>query len=94
MHKKVFNALYIINIVAEALFTLVIPAAMLTGCAWLLVTHLALPTWIYAVAITVGLLIGFYMMVKFILTAMAGLERLEAEQKRRDRKTKEKDENG
>ena len=94
MHKKVFNALYIINIVAEALLTLVIPAALLAGLAWLSVTYLGAPTWLYAVAITLGLMTGFYMMIKFILTAMAGLERLEAQQKSNDVNRKENNGNG
>ena len=90
MHKKLFNALYILNIVSQALFTLIIPAALLYGIAWLLVTRLSLPEWIYAVALVVGFILGFVSMIKFVLTSMAGLERLEKDQA----DTKEKDENG
>ena len=94
MHKKLFNALYIINIVAEALFTLVIPAGLFYGIAWLLITYLSFPNWIYAIAITLGLLLGFYMMIKFVLTAMKGLERLESEQKAKEKDRKENHKNG
>lgn len=90
MHKKLFNALYILNIVSQALFTLVIPAALLYGITWLLVLKLSLPEWLYAIALVLGFVLGFISMIKFILTSMAGLERLEKEQKDK----KKNDENG
>ena len=98
VHKKLFSALYVINIVAEALFTLILPGAIFAGIGWLSVTYLSAPEWIYAPAIVIGLLLGFYMMIKFVLTAMAGLERLEAEQRSKRKEEKDraikKDENG
>ena len=84
MHKKLFNALYVINILAQALFTLVFSAAVFGGISWLAVKYLSAPGWIYVPAIVVGVLLGFYSMVKFILSAMSGLERLEAEQKKKE----------
>ena len=93
MHKKLFGALYIINIGAEALFTLVLPAALFWGIAWLTVTYLSFPDWVFVPAIVLGLLLGFYMMIKFILTAMEGLERLEKEQKERLKKQNKSNEN-
>jgi hypothetical protein len=90
VHKKLFNALYILNIVSQALFTLVIPAALLYGITWLLVLKLSLPEWLYAIALVLGFVLGFISMIKFILTSMAGLERLEKEQKDK----KKNDENG
>ena len=81
MHKKITNALYALNIVFQSFFDLVTPAALFFGIAWLLVKYLSLPEWIYAPAIILGILLGFVSMIKFIITAMAGLERLECEQK-------------
>ena len=76
MHKKLFNALYVINIIAQAFFTLVFPAGVLGGLSWLAVKYLSAPGWIYVPAIVVGVLLGFYSMVRFVLAAMSGLERL------------------
>ena len=93
MHKKLFNALYILNIVAQAFFTLVFPAAVFAGAAWLIVKYWSAPGWIYAPAIFLGLLFGFYSMIKFVLAAMTSLERLEKEQKKKGTPKKDTKEN-
>ena len=80
MYKKLVSALYILNIISQAIITLAIPIALGFGLSWLLVTYLSTPAWIYAVLITLGALSGFYSMVKFVLSAMAAFERLEKEQ--------------
>ncbi len=90
VHKKFFNALYILNIISQAFFTLLIPMALLGGVAWLLVAKLSCPEWLFVPALVLGVLIGFFSMIKFVLTAMAGLERLEKEQN----SMKENDKNG
>jgi F0F1-type ATP synthase assembly protein I len=77
MYKKFISALYVINIVSQAIFTLLTPIALGFGISWLLVEYAAIPSWIYAVLITLGALIGFYSMIKFVLSAMASLDRLE-----------------
>ena len=71
MYKKLVSALYIFNIVSQAVITLIIPLALGFGVSWLLVTYLSCPRWIYAVLITLGALSGFY--------SMAALDRLEKE---------------
>ena len=77
MYKKFISALYVINIVSQAIFTLLTPIALGFGISWLLVRYASVPSWIYAVLITLGALIGFYSMIKFVLSAMASLDRLE-----------------
>lgn len=77
MYKKFISALYVINIVSQAIFTLLTPIALGIGLSWLLVRYASVPSWIYAVLITLGALIGFYSMIKFVLSAMASLDRLE-----------------
>lgn len=81
MYKKLVSALYIFNIVSQAVITLVIPIAMGFGISWLTVSYISAPRWIYAVLITLGALTGFYSMIKFVLSAMNTLERLEKERK-------------
>lgn len=80
MYKKLVNALYIFNIISQAIFTLAIPIALGFGISWLFVSYLSAPGWIYAVLITLGALSGFYSMIKFVLSAMSAYERLEKEQ--------------
>ena len=76
-YKRFVSAMYVINIVAQAIFTLITPAALLFFISWLCVSRLGAPEWIYAVAIPLGVISGFISMVKFILAACANLDRLE-----------------
>ena len=85
MHKKLFNALYALNVIGQAIFTLLIPAALFFAIGWALNTYLGVGGWIYAVTVTLGVLLGFYSMIKFTVSAMRALERLEDEQKRNKR---------
>ena len=78
MYKKMVTTLYMLNILFQGIFTLLVPAALGFGIAWALVSYLGAPEWVYAPLLVVGVLWGFYNMVKFTLSAMAGLERLES----------------
>lgn len=80
MHKKIFNALYVINIVAQAFFDLVFPIALMWLFSYLLTEYVGVEGWIYAPMLIIGVFVGLISMVKFILTAMSALERLEREQ--------------
>lgn len=73
------SALYVLNIVAQSIVTLLIPVALMFLFAWLLVDKFSLPTWIYAIFITVGVISGFISMIRFAIRASEGLERLEKE---------------
>ena len=85
MHKKLFSVLYAINIISQAIFTLLIPAGLGFGAAWLLVSRLAAPEWLYAVFISVGILAGLISMVRFAISAAEGLERLDRQRKNNEK---------
>jgi len=80
MHKRFFNALYVLNIVFQAFFDLLLPVALMFGLSYLLTSFAGAPPWIYAPLMILGVFLGLYSMVKFILSAMSALERLEREQ--------------
>lgn len=84
MHKKIFNAVYALNIFFQGFFSLVFPAGLFSATAWLLVSRAGAPVWIYAPFILIGVLLGFYSMIKFILSAFRTLEALEKEQKEKE----------
>ena len=94
MHKKLFSALYVMNIVLQAFFDLVLPMALLWGLSYLLTTYASAPGWIYAPLIIIGALAGLVSMVKFILSAMAALERLENQNCQKESKNDERSNNG
>lgn len=86
MRKNAFNAMYAFNIVIQSFFSLITPAAVGFGIAYLLVRYLSVGVWIYAPLIAAGFIAGLVSMIKFIVEAMAGIERLEREQSERDKK--------
>ena len=84
-YKKIVSATYIMNIVLQAAVTLVIPAAFFFFIAWLFVTNLSAPTWLYVIAIVLGVLSGFVSMIKFVLSAMKSLEALERANEKKEK---------
>jgi hypothetical protein len=79
-YTQFVGVLYVLNIVWQAFFSLAAPIGLGFLISYLLVTYVSAPTWIYAPLLVIGALSGLISMVKFILTAMAGFERLEKEQ--------------
>lgn len=87
--KGSYSTFYVVNIVAQAIFTLIwyIFTALVVG--WLFTAKLGAPRWLYVPLIIAGVFTGLISMVRFILAAMRSLERLE-EQDRQKKKLKEK----
>ena len=84
MYKKFITPVYIINMVMQALFSLIAPIGLMLGLAYLLVTYAEWPTWVYVVFIMLGVLSGLYSMVSFILGASRALEALERQHREGD----------
>ena len=70
--KVSYSTFYVINIVFQAIFTLLwqIATALIVG--WLLVEKIGAPIWVYVPLILVGVITGLVSMVRFILAAAAG----------------------
>lgn len=77
MYKKFVSALYVLNIVFQAFYTLALPIGIGALVSFLLTRYADFPGWIWAVLITLGVFTGLFSMVKFIITAMNNLDRLE-----------------
>ena len=91
--KKIVSFAYVVNIVSQAFFNLAFPIGAGVLGSYLLVRFAEVGAWIYALLVTLGALIGFYSMIKFVLSAMAALERLEREQEEKyssEKKNEEK----
>ena len=80
MYKSFIGAMYVLNIVFQAIFTLLMPIGLGLLCAWLLAEHAGVGGWIWAVLVTIGAILGLISMIRFVLVASAGYERLEKEQ--------------
>ncbi len=83
MKGQTVSFLYVLNIIMQALFSLLFTVAVFFGIGYLVVNVLGAPSWAYVPLILLGVGTGLVSMVKFILSAMAGLDRLEQQQKRR-----------
>lgn len=89
-YGKFVNAIYLINVIVQSFFSLACPMGLGFLSAWLLVEKAGAPAFLYAVFIVLGALIGIYSMVKFIITTMAAVERLEKQrEEKRLRKIEE-----
>ncbi len=81
--KNFMNAMYALNIIIQAFISLLTPVGLGLFLGWLLTAKLSAPDWSYVVLILLGVGAGLISMVRFLLSALAGLERLEAEQKKK-----------
>ncbi len=93
MYKKFMNAFSLMNILFQAIYSLVLPIGFGVLFSFLATKYLSAPKWIWAVLLILGTLVGLFSMIKFLLTALSGFERLEKEQEtsaREKRDAKEK----
>ena len=77
MKGRAVSLMYGLNIVMQAIFTLLMSVGVFVGIAYLLSAKAGVGEWVYIPAVIVGLAIGVVSMMKFIYCAMLGLERLE-----------------
>ena len=77
MNKNFVSSMYVLNIVAQAIFSIAMPTALAAAVSWLSVAKLSAPGWIYAVLVPLGAIGGIVSAVKFVITACNNLERLE-----------------
>ena len=88
MYNKMVRFLYGVQVLMQAIACLLTPIALGTLGAWLLVRYALVDTWIYAVLILVGTLIGLWSMIRFVLKVSAQLSAIDraSEQKERERR--------
>ena len=83
MYKRLVSSLYVLNIIFQAFFTLLFPVGLGALVAYLLTKHVGVGSWIWVVLLIFGVFSGLWSMVKFVLSAMAAIERLEKGQNER-----------
>ena len=65
--------MYVVNIIAQAIVTLLIPAALMFFISWLFVAKCGAPEWLYAVLITLGIM--YILIHKKTVAALEALKR-------------------
>ena len=84
-----YSSFYVINIVFQSIFTLLWQIGLALAVGWFFTGFVGAPEWVYVPLILLGVGTGLVSMVRFIISAMNALERLE-EQKRKKKKSEEK----
>ena len=84
--KRAYSAIYIVNVIFQAAITLLMHIGGGLLLSWILVEKCGLPSWLYAVTILIGVMTGFFSMIKFILSTMNALNHIEKSQKSKQRK--------
>ncbi len=77
MHKKFISAFKTLNLLFQALYTLLFPVGIATLASFLLTKYASCPKWIWAVLITLGMFSGLYSMIKYLLSTIKSYERAE-----------------
>lgn len=81
--------MYALNIVIQAFWTLLMPIGFGVFLGWLFTEKLHFGNFMFVIFILLGVAVGMISMVKFLLSALAGLERLENEQKQKEKQKKQ-----
>ncbi len=85
MQRKLIRGMYLWNLVMQSILSLLTPIGLCTLVAYLLASR-GVGSWIYAVLIILGVLVGLSSMIRFLLSASAQIERLEKEHKEKEKK--------
>lgn len=83
MYDKLIRWVYDLHILIQALVSLAFPIALGVGVSYICVCRSWTGTWIYAVLVPVGALLGLCTMVRFVLRAAAQARRVEKEAEQR-----------
>lgn len=91
MYRKFITPIYTVTIFIQSFFSLLTPIGLMWLFAWLLNTHAGVEPWIFAVFILIGVFVGLYSMVSFIIKASRALELLEKQHEQKERERQRKD---
>lgn len=67
MPKKLFKAVYALNYIFQAAFSMLVPAGLLILGGWYLNSRCGWGKWVLVTAILLGVAIGFYSMIYYIV---------------------------
>ena len=81
--KRFMNAMYAMNIILQAFWSLLFPIGAGVFFGWLLTEKAGLGDYVFVILILLGVFVGLISMVRFLISALAGLERLEKEQNKK-----------
>lgn len=82
--RRFMNTMYAMNIILQAFWSLLFPIGGGVLLGWLLTEKCGMGSYVFVILILLGVFTGLVSMVRFLISALAGLERLEREQQNSD----------
>lgn len=80
MPKKVFRAVYALNYVFQAAFSMLTPAGLLILLGWWLTERRGWGKWAMAVCVILGVALGFYSMFYYIIKTAKHVDPMQPEE--------------
>ena len=71
------------NVIFQSFFNLVLPAALAFGLGYFLIWKFSMPQWIYVPLMLVGVFLGLFSMVRFLIYTLGVFEKIEKEQNKK-----------
>lgn len=87
--RHTVSFLYVLNIIFQAIFSLLFSIGVALLLGWASTTYWGFPDWVFVPLIIFGVIVGIISMIKFILAATRGLDNLER-QHQSDREAEER----
>lgn len=91
MYGKFLTVFSAVNMMIQSVFTLLTPVGLLVLLAWFLRGRTDLGEWVYVPAVLLGLAIGFYSMIRYLLATLKSQERWEKERAQAESETEKKE---
>ena len=84
--RRTYSFIYVVNIVFQAIFTLLFHIGASLLLSWFLVDKCGLAPFVYAILIIIGVITGLFSMIKFVIISMRALDNLEKSHKEKSEK--------
>lgn len=77
--NRAFKASYLINMVVQGFWCLLLPIGIALGLGWLMVNKLSWPSWVMVPPLIFAVFMGLFSMCKFLISATTAMDRMEAQ---------------
>lgn len=84
MYREAWTLTYLMNVIFQAFFSLILQILFSLFLGYLAVEKLGAPRWVYVPIILIGTFVALFSMIKFLMTASKTLEKTEKERKEKE----------
>lgn len=84
-HRKIFSFAYAFNYISQAAFCMICPAAIIVLIGIYIQKKTGAGDWLVAASIVIGVLVGFYCMISYLVKSSFALELAEKKDKEKSK---------